>query len=87
MEIIVLPACAENYKRDFVNFLGVNVGLLLHTLPVCDNEGRAIVWMAGWPYWEVGLSSGAVAMAFLDGCVIETRNLTLLISKVLRQGL
>ena len=86
VEIVVAPTGTENCERDFVDVLGVNVGLLLHSLSVCSNEDTIGIWVTGWAYWEVGLSSDGVPMAVLNRCVIETCNLATSISNLVRQG-
>ena len=86
VKIVVAPTGTEDCKRNFVDVLGINVGLLLHSLSVCRNEDTAGIWMTGWAYWEVGLSSDGVLIAILYRCVAETCHLTASISNVVRQG-
>lgn len=81
-----MPTGPENYNWYFVDSLGVNVGLLLHGLSMCENEDTIGIWVARWLYWEVGLPSDGLPMAVLDRCVIETCNLEASISNVMCQG-
>jgi len=86
MEIIVAPTGAKCYERNFVNILDINVGPLFHRLSVRSDKIAAGIWVSGWTYWEVGLSSSGIRMATLDWCVVKTRHLAaVFISNAIRQ--